>query len=154
MIGSSAAILRDTFYYVLRWSDARTWGTDLPPIDGDLISIPAGMTLLVDQDTPNLRGIAVSNGTIIFSDEKDLTINTGFITLVGGRFIAGTEQAPHQHRLNFILHGDYYDTQMPMFGNKGIGCMECKFSMYGRPRTPTWTTISATISPGDLTFSV
>lgn len=90
MIGNSAAILRDTFYYVLRWSDKRTWGTDLPPIDGDLISIPAGMTLLVDQDTPNLRGIAVSNGTIIFSDEKDLTINTGFITIVGGRFIAGT----------------------------------------------------------------
>lgn len=89
-IGNSAAILRATFYYVLRWSDTRTWGTDLPPIDGDLISIPAGMTLLVDQDTPNLRGIAVSNATIIFSDEKDLTINTGFITVVGGRFIAGT----------------------------------------------------------------
>ena len=123
MIGNSAAILTATFYYVLRWSDPRTWGTDLPPIDGDLISVPAGMTLLVDQDTPNLRGIAVSNGTIIFSDEQDLTINTGFITLVGGRFIAGTEQTPYQHQLNFILYGDYYDTQMPMFGNKGIGCM-------------------------------
>jgi hypothetical protein len=108
---------------VLKWSDPRTWGVDLPPIDGDLVSVPAGMTLLVDQDTPNLRGIAATNATIIFSDELDLTINTGFITVVGGRFIAGTEQSPHQRKLNFILHGDYYDKQLPMFGNKGIGCM-------------------------------
>jgi len=50
-------------------------------------------------------------------------VNTGFITMVGGRFIAGTEEAPHQRKLNFILHGDYYDKQLPMFGNKGIGCM-------------------------------
>lgn len=89
--GDNNAILRATFYYVLKWSDKETWGVDLPPIDGDLVSVPAGMTLLVDQDTPNLKGIAVANGTIIFSDERDLTINTGFITLVGGRFIAGTE---------------------------------------------------------------
>ena len=67
-IGNSFAVLRTTFHYVLRWSDSRTWGVDLPPLDGDLVSIPAGMTLLVDQDTPNLRGIAGTNATIIFSD--------------------------------------------------------------------------------------
>lgn len=148
-VGNSIAILRDTFYYVLKWSDSRTWGVDLPPIDGDLVYIPQGMTLLVDQDTPILQGIAANNGTLIFSDEKDITVQTGFITLVGGRFIAGTEQKPHLHTLNFIMYGGYYDTQQPMFGNKGIGCLECKFSMYGKPKQYTWTMLSNPVNPTD-----
>jgi len=72
----------------------------------------------------------------------------------GGRFIAGTERRPHHAQLTFILYGGYYGKQMPMFGNKGIGCMDCKLSMYGIPRTPTWTTISATINPGVSQFTV
>jgi hypothetical protein len=47
-IGDSPAILQATFRYVMRWSDIRTWGTDLPPIDGDLVYVPKGMHLLVD----------------------------------------------------------------------------------------------------------
>ena len=41
-----------------------------------------------------------------------------------------------------------------MFGNKGIGCMECKFSMYGAQRQKTWTMIANTINPGDSAFDV
>lgn len=51
------------------------------------------------------------------------------------------------------MHGNYYGKQQPMFGNKGIGCLNCKFSMYGRPRMPTWTTIATTINPGDNNFT-
>ena len=78
----------------------------------------------------------------------DLTVQAGFITINGGRFIAGTEKNPHIHNLNFIMYGGYYGKQQPLFGNKGIGCRNCKFSMYGRPRNVTWTTIAATINPG------
>ena len=52
-----------------------------------------------------------------------MTIEAGFITLRGGQFIAGTEENPYQHELTFIMHGSYYGTQQPMFGNKGIGCL-------------------------------
>jgi hypothetical protein len=89
-VNGSNAVIRNTFIYVLKWSDSRTWGVDLPPIDGDLIYIPAGMTLLVDQDTPNLLGIAAQNATLIFPNDKDITVTTQFITMVGGSFIAGT----------------------------------------------------------------
>lgn len=51
------------------------------------------------------------------------------------------------------MHGGYYGTQQPKFGNKGIGCLNCKFHMYGKPRPMTWTTISATINVGDTTFT-
>jgi hypothetical protein len=72
----------------------------------------------------------------------------------GGTFIAGTEAFPHTHQLTFILYGGYYGKQQPMFGNKGIGCMNCQFSMYGTPRPVTWTNLSATISPGATSFTV
>ena len=146
--------MRDTFLYVLRWSKAATWGVDIPPVDNDLIYVPKGTTLLVDQDTPVLEGISVEGGTIVFDDTMDLTVKTGFIIMNGGTFIAGTEQHPHTHKLTLILYGDYYGKQLPMFGNKGIGCLNCKFSMYGQPRTPTWTTLASTVNPGDNQLTV
>ena len=48
-VGGKLALIKQRFTYVLRWSDPRTWGVDLPPVDGDLVYIPEGMTLLVDQ---------------------------------------------------------------------------------------------------------
>lgn len=52
------------------------------------------------------------------------------------------------------MYGGYYGKQQPMFGNKGIGCMECKFSMYGQPRIKTWTLLANTISINSTTFDV
>lgn len=89
-IGNALAVIQQSFSYVMRWSDIRTWGTDMPPIDGDLVYVPAGMNLLVDQSTPNLEGILVQNGTLTFADESDMVISAGFITVVGGKFLAGT----------------------------------------------------------------
>lgn len=40
----------------------------MPPVDGDLVFVPLGMTLLVDVSTPKLEGILVQNGTLIFAD--------------------------------------------------------------------------------------
>lgn len=137
----------------MRWSDVRTWGTDLPPVQGDLISVPKGMTLLVDQTTPRLDGIIVEDGKIIFSDEGPMEIHTNFITLNGGQFRAGTSQKPYQNQLTFIMYGSYYGKQQPMFGNKGIGCMACKFSMYGKPIAKTWTLLDSTIQPTGTTFT-
>jgi hypothetical protein len=89
-IGLSNAILKDRFLYVLRWSDSRTWGVDMPPINDDLVYIPTGLVLLVDQDTPILQAIVGEGGTLIFSDEKDMIVQAGFITMNRGSFIAGT----------------------------------------------------------------
>jgi hypothetical protein len=111
------------------------------------------MSLLVDTNTPILAGIAVEDGALIFPNNTDVTVQSNFITLNGGKFIAGTESAPLHSKLTFIMHGNYFGKQQPMFGNKGIGCLNCKFSMYGRPRKPTWTTIAATIYPGNSSFT-
>jgi cell migration-inducing and hyaluronan-binding protein len=154
LIGGIPAITEKKFRYVMRWSDHRTWGTDLPPVDDDLVYVPPGMHLLVDQTTPILEGIIVENGTIEFSNERDMVVSAEFITLRGGEFIAGTEEDDYDYKLTFVMYGNYYSPQQPMFGNKGIGCLECKFSMIGKKRSPTWTMIDATIKKGDSSFTV
>jgi hypothetical protein len=58
-VGQNNAVIKQTFEYVMRWSDIRTWGTDLPPIDDDIVFVPIGMNLLVDQSTPKLKSIVV-----------------------------------------------------------------------------------------------
>ena len=70
-VDGSVAYLEAKFMYVMRWSDSRTWGTDLPPVEGDLVYVPSGMTLYVDQSTPRLDGIIVEDGSLIFADEGD-----------------------------------------------------------------------------------
>lgn len=53
------------------------------------------------------------------------------------------------------MYGNYEDgKQIPITGNKGIVCNECKFSMYGKEIANTWTQIASTISVGDTTLTV
>ena len=42
------------------------------------------------------------------------------------------------------MYGGYYGKQLPMFGNKVIGCLECFISLYGTPRNLTWSSLAAT----------
>lgn len=76
--GNTASLTCDSFVYAYRWSDPLTWGGDLPPVDGDTVYVPKGMILLVDQSTPNLYTIIVE-GSIIFSDESEMIIETHFL---------------------------------------------------------------------------
>ena len=92
IVGGKTALVKQRFTYALRWSDPRTWGTDLPPVDGDLVYVPEGMTLLVDEDTPLLEGIIVKKGgTLLFGNESDVKVRAQFISVKGGSFIAGTQ---------------------------------------------------------------
>ena len=61
IVGDQYAVVKDEFFYIMRWSDIRTWGTDLPPVEGDLVYVPKGMALYVDQSTPRLDGIIVED---------------------------------------------------------------------------------------------
>ena len=146
--------MNDWFYYVMRWSDPTTWGVDSLPNDGDLVHVPEGRVLFVDQSTPDLLGIVVE-GMIIFTDEEDMTIRTGFIMINNGKFWAGDEGKPYQHKLTFEMTGSYLSTKkQPIFGDKFIGCQECWFSMHGKDVGKVWTVLSVTANEGDNTIEV
>jgi len=49
-----------TFLYVSKWSDSATWGGDLPPREGEAVSVPKGQHLLFDIDkSPKLSFVNV-----------------------------------------------------------------------------------------------
>ena len=52
------------------------------------------------------------------------------------------------------MYGDYYGAQAPMFGNKGIGCMECYLSLHGKPRAVTWTSLATSAASGANSITV
>ena len=83
-VGGNKAILHQKFMYVMRYSDPRTWGTDVPPIEGDLVYVPEGMTLYMDETTPQLEGIITLGGNLFFADEADMEIHAGIIVMNGG----------------------------------------------------------------------
>lgn len=111
------------------------------------------MTLLIDESTPILDTIIVE-GKITFEDVKSLTLDAHYFVINNGEFELGTEEDPHENEIVITMHGGYYDRQLPIFGNKGIGCRNCKFNMHGVERNPTWTEVAATINPGDTSFTV
>jgi hypothetical protein len=54
----------------------------------------------VDTSTPKLEGILV-DGSIVFLDQRDITVTTRFILISGGSFYAGDENKPFTHKLTF-----------------------------------------------------
>ena len=89
------------------------------------------MSLLVDVDSTPILDSIIVEGRIQFSDEKDMTIDAHYFIISGGEFVAGTETNRYQRKLTITLHGGFYDKQLPIFGNKVLGCRNCKFSLHG-----------------------
>ena len=127
---------------VLRWSDPATWPNHTLPVDGAVIRVPKGATMLLDTSTASLAGLTVE-GTLRF-DEKDVTLHSTWI-VVNGTLEVGTEAAPFQHHATIVLTGED-STQDPTggMGNKvlaltGAGHLE----LHGMKRT-TWARLAST----------
>ena len=65
------------------WSSNYTWGGAAPPAAGEFVVIPAGMTLLLDTDTPVLSFLLIQGGQLIF-DEKDIELQANIIMITDG----------------------------------------------------------------------
>ncbi|XP_066939673.1 fibrocystin-L-like [Macrobrachium rosenbergii] len=156
----------------LKWSDVNTWkevpvGTGGHPTDsvfylpteGESITIPKGMHLLVDTVTPPLGRIYVY-GTLEFEDSMDHIFECTIIFIKGGRVIAGeTEAAPFNHTLHITLRGttDPSDSDneelvmpygTPSVGWKSIGVFGL-LSLHGQGPAHSWIKLGSTASIGD-----
>ena len=81
--GNTVHLQTEPFLYIDRYSDDRTWGGEAPPREGDSVYVPKGMNLLMDISTPKLYSIIVE-GSIKFSDERDMTVDTSYFIVNGG----------------------------------------------------------------------
>lgn len=64
---SSSAAGAVTYEYVDLWSRRTTWGGGDPPVEGDMVLVPAGTTVLLDVSPPLLSAL-VLEGDLLFDD--------------------------------------------------------------------------------------
>jgi hypothetical protein len=83
------------FRYVNRWSEPLTWGGEFAPIDGDMVYVPKGLSLLVDIDSSPILSAVVVEGALIFPPSSNpnhlRTFDAHYVMVRGGLFEAGTE---------------------------------------------------------------
>lgn len=143
-----AATHGHVFLYIDRWSDPQTWGGETPPRKGDSVHVPKGQVLLVDQSTPELYAVVVE-GTLMFEDAKDLTFDAWFIVVKEGRFLVGSPEKPHKHKLTITMYGTRESKMLPGFGNKSIMVHNGQIDIHGKPVQNTWTTLASHACAGD-----
>ncbi|XP_060584412.1 fibrocystin-L-like isoform X2 [Ruditapes philippinarum] len=141
------------FNYADKWGSTSTWGGNPVPAAGEYVVIPAGTTVLLDEDTAVLEMLLIQ-GHVIF-DEKDVTLKAKRVLIInGGSLMIGTEEAPFKHKGTIELYGDYHDHELPIYGTKVVAVRNGTLGLFGRPIENTWTLLSQTAEVGTKTISV
>jgi cell migration-inducing and hyaluronan-binding protein len=131
------------------WSDPATWPSGHVPVDGDSVTIPAGLNVSLDTSPPALTSLRI-NGALVVAD-KNITLTSGWI-VVAGKLQIGTEVAPFNHRITITLTGSPDDGNIDGMGNKMIG-VSGTIDMHGQHRVG-WTHLAATAAAGATTLSL
>ena len=135
---------------VALWSQPSTWGGSIPTA-GEVVTIPAGKTVVLDVSPPKLGGLQI-DGTLRFSNRR-LRLHTAWI-MVHGRLQVGTEATPFTKRAEIVLDGDPADNTMGM-GSSVLGVMGAGvLDLHGAPRPVSWTRLRATAAAGSRTIRV
>jgi hypothetical protein len=146
------------YRYADFWSSLTTWGGKLPPVEGDLVHIPKGKTVILDISTP-LFAVVVVEGTLEFDDsdptgDSYIELNARYITVVGGTLQIGSEEKPYKNKATITLHGTPTDTELPMYGAKVLACRKCRLELHGLPTLQTWTRLSKTAYANSTTIEL
>ena len=134
----------------VRWS---TWASGVGP--GDVVTIPAGTTVLLDTDTPTLGGLTV-HGTLRFEDARDLRLTSKYVLVEGrgARLEVGTEADPFEHRATITLVGreslENVWTGMHQAGTKVLAVVAgASLELHGAAAAKrSWTQLGATARAG------
>ena len=106
--GHSISSDSTVYLYIDRWSDINSWKNQEPPVDGDIVWIPEGQVIMLDQNTPILSSLLVE-GSLYFDVNKDITLDAVYIFVKGGIMQIGTHEEPYEKKATIPLHGDRLD---------------------------------------------
>ena len=129
-----------------RWSDPATWPDGRVPAAGDAVQITRDMDVLLDTDAPGLRGLTIQ-GSLTFSDERDISLESEWIYVPGGSLTIGTQDNPHRQRATITLTDNVKGENINTMGDRGIVLMRGTLNLHGTGDRP-WTKLSATAHKG------
>src|SRR5690606_8662207 len=126
-----------------RWSDPATWAPAAMPSAGEDVTIPAGMTIVLDTTPPALGQLRI-DGELLVSDSSDLELAAEEI-LVSVRLEAGTEAVRHRHRCSITLSAGQGAERV---GTKVLAVLAGgTLDLHGADRLG-WTRLAATAEAG------
>ncbi len=134
------------------WSDPATWPSGSVPDEGDAVTIERGKQVVLDVSPPALRSLTI-DGTLRFSDERDLALSTEWIYVRGGQLEIGTADAPHTSNATITLTDAFPGEDINTMGDRGIMLMNGTLNLHG-DREHTWTKLARTAQAGSTQIEV
>ena len=133
------------------WSDPTIWPEGQLPQEGQDVFVNCSWYLLLDTAIPRLGRLTIC-GALEVLDGMEHTIEAEVILITGGRLVAGYPDTPFVDKVTFLLHGNRSSREVsfdigPILGSKAIGAFG-ELILTSEPRTPTWTTLAATVEAG------
>ncbi|MFC3100439.1 G8 domain-containing protein [Altererythrobacter lauratis] len=135
-----------------RWSDPAAWPDGRVPAAGDAVTIGRGVAMLLDIQPPALRSLTIE-GSLTFSDERDIELVTDWIYLRGGALHIGSEAVPHTRNATITLTDTVPGEDINTMGDRGILLMAGTLSLHGN-RDHSWTKLARTAEAGATQIEV
>jgi cell migration-inducing and hyaluronan-binding protein len=133
------------------WSDPSTWSGGAVPAEGEIVTIGAGLDVVLDVSPPALNGMNL-NGKLSFADDQNVELTTEWI-LLRGELNAGSESNPHTSNATITLTNNVPDENINGMGDRGILIVEGTLSLHG-DRENAWTKLAETAEAGSTRIEV
>jgi cell migration-inducing and hyaluronan-binding protein len=134
------------------WSDPAAWPDGRVPVAGDAVIIPRDKDMILDVDPPALRSLTI-DGSLTFSDEINIGLETEWIYLRRGALHIGSEDRPYTRQATITLTDAVPGEDINTMGDRGIMLMGGTLSLHG-DREHTWTRLGRTADAGSATVEV
>jgi cell migration-inducing and hyaluronan-binding protein len=133
------------------WSDSSTWSGGAVPEEGDIVTIGAGLDVVLDVSPPALNGMNL-NGKLSFADDNDVELTTEWV-LLRGELQAGSERNPHPRNATITLTNNVPDENINGMGDRGILIVGGTLNLHG-DRENAWTKLAETAEAGGTRIEV
>jgi hypothetical protein len=131
----------------LRWSDPTTWaGT--PPGRDDVVHVPAGRTLLIDQDV-DVAALLV-NGHLGFAQRDLRVVTAGLLVAENGVVRAGEAERPFPHQLTLTLRESAQADRIEGLGSRFVAAIGGGTIELHGTRRVGWSILADTVFPGGV----
>ena len=132
------------------WSQASSWQGGSRPTLNSNVTIPAGCTMVLDNNSGNLGRLVNVSGTLTTALNGDFRLDAqGIHVMAGGTLQIGFEDVPYTGKGTITLRGSNPNLNLVgMMGAKFIGAMSGgKVELHGQPKL-SWTQLNATATAG------
>ncbi|MCX6182409.1 MAG: carbohydrate-binding protein [Bacteroidetes bacterium] len=135
----------------LNWSSNSTWNLGRPPQAGEIVNIPTGLKVVLNQNA-DIKELYI-DGTLTPDYTKDLTLSAEVI-MVHGKFEWGTAANPYTKKAVITLKGSDKNASVMGMGTKIIGTMGSGIlSFHGKVRYG-WTMLNANAAAGSTSITL